>query len=121
MLGVNRITLLGHLAEDPELKTADNGKAQLSFPLIVSERVLNQGEPHDRKQFFRIILRGKRAESLAKILTRGSAVFCEGPIRSYSYTDDDGNERHNWVVYPDTIMGRQRGVQEHRSASDDHA
>ncbi len=90
---VNRIFLLGNLANDPEMKYTPSGKARTRFRLAVGRRWKDQaGQIQDETTFVAVTTWGAQAENCAQYLTKGSSAFVEGRLRISSYTDDEGKE-----------------------------
>ena len=91
--GLNRVMLLGNLGADPELRTTSGGQAVLKFRLATSESYLDRNRTRqDRTEWHNVVVWGKRAEALAKILNKGSRLFIEGSLRNSSYEDREGNK-----------------------------
>jgi single-strand DNA-binding protein len=87
--GFNRVMLLGNLGADPELRFTAAGQAVLNIRLATTESYLNKDQERvERTDWHSVVVWGKRAEALAKILTKGSAVFIEGGLRTSSYEKD---------------------------------
>lgn len=88
--GLNKATLAGNLGADPELKFTQNNTAVLKLRLATTESVPKggDGQREDVTHWHSVVLYGKRAEALAKILHKGSAVLVEGRIETRSYEKD---------------------------------
>ena len=97
--GLNRVMLLGNLGADPELRTTSGGQAVLKFRLATSESYLDRNRTRqDRTEWHNVVVWGKRAEALAKILNKGSRLFIEGSLRNSSYEDREGNKRYKTEI-----------------------
>lgn len=122
MDGLNRVTLLGNLGADPELRMTQGGQAVLSLRLATSESYLDRNKVRqERTEWHRVSLWGNRAEALGKILAKGERVLVEGRLQTRSYEDRDGKKVYqtevvatNVVLLPDR-GGRTGG----RSAADE--
>lgn len=92
--GMNRAMLLGNLGADPELKFTQSGEAILNMRLATTESYLDKDKNRqERTEWHSCSLFGKRAEGLAKILSKGSRVMVEGQIRTRQY-EKDGEKRY---------------------------
>ncbi|HVJ20990.1 MAG TPA: single-stranded DNA-binding protein, partial [Polyangiaceae bacterium] len=90
--GLNRVMLLGNLGADPELRMTSGGQAVLKLRLATSETYLDRNKVRqERTEWHSVVVWGKRAEGLAKILSKGSRLFIEGGLRTSSYDDKEGN------------------------------
>jgi single-strand DNA-binding protein len=97
--GLNRVMLLGNLGADPELRSTSGGQAVLKFRLATSESYLDRNRTRqERTEWHNIVVWGKRAEALAKILNKGSRLFVEGSLRNSSYEDREGNKRYKTEI-----------------------
>jgi single-strand DNA-binding protein len=103
--GLNRVMLLGNLGADPELRMTQGGQALLKLRLATSETYVDKNrQRQERTEWHNVVIWGKRAEALAKILTKGSRIFVEGGLRTSSYDDRDGNKRYRTEVVCSNIL-----------------
>ncbi|HEV8245376.1 MAG TPA: single-stranded DNA-binding protein [Polyangiaceae bacterium] len=103
--GLNRVMLLGNLGADPELRMTPSGQAVLKLRLATSESYLDRNKVRQEKtEWHNVVIWGKRAEGLAKILSKGSRLFIEGGLRTSSYDDRDGNKRYRTEVVANNII-----------------
>lgn len=93
--GLNRAILVGNLGVDPELKYTQGGQAVLRMRIATTESFLNKGgERQERTDWHTVVVWGKRAEALNKILSKGRTVWVEGRIQTRSWEDKDGQKRY---------------------------
>lgn len=93
--GLNRVMLLGNLGQDPELKFTQSGQAMLKIRLATTETYFDRDkQKKERTEWHTVVVWGRRAEALGKILTKGSSIFVEGSIQSRSYEGRDGQKRY---------------------------
>ena len=100
-MSFNKITLVGNLGRDPELRYTPQGTPVCSFSLATNERRKdrNTGENTDLTTWFRVTLWGRQAETASQYLTRGRPVYIEGRLRVEEWTDRDGKPRHTLEVH----------------------
>ncbi|NLJ56792.1 MAG: single-stranded DNA-binding protein [Firmicutes bacterium] len=90
---MNCVNLIGHLAQDPELRyTPGEGTAVANFTLAVNRPFLNQKGEREA-DFIRIVTWRKLAESCARNLSKGRQVAVEGRLQIRSYDDREGIRR----------------------------
>lgn len=118
---VNRVTLLGHLGQDPELKYTPSGQAVTRLRLATSDRWKDKnGEWQDRTEWHTVVCWAKMAETASQYLTKGSQVFIEGRLQTRSWDDKEGKKHYSTeVVANDMVMlgGRGQGGGERRGGT----
>lgn len=91
---INTVTIAGRTTKDPEIKVTPSGNAILSFSLAVNDTKKNaQGEWEETANFFDCVLFGKRAESLAQYIPKGSKLTINGRLHQDRWQGQDGTNR----------------------------
>ena len=85
---MNKVILVGRLAQDPEVRYTQSGKAVASFNLAV-----NRYGQKDSADFIPIVAWEKLAEVIGNNLKKGSQVLVEGRMQVRSYETQDGQKR----------------------------
>src|ERR671911_3008712 len=99
-MSFNKITLVGNLGRDPELRYTPQGTPVCSFSMATNERRKDKtGEMQDHTTWFRVTLWGRQAETASQYLTKGRPVYVEGRLRVEEWTDRDGKARHTLEVH----------------------
>jgi single-strand DNA-binding protein len=110
MASVNKVILLGHLGQDPELRHTSGGEPVVNISVATAEQWKDRatGEKREATEWHRVGIFGKPAEIAAQYLRKGSQVFVEGKIRSKKYTDKSGIERVAFEIICDsfTMIGK---------------
>ncbi len=99
-MSYTRLTLIGHVGADPEVRTLPSGDPAVCFRVAVGERV--RGE--DQTTWYVATAYGRLGETCGAHLHKGSAVYLEGALSLRTYTDRDGKER----VSPDLTVREMR-------------
>ena len=98
-MSFNKITIVGNLGKDPELRYTPQGDAVCNISVATSEKKRDKtGDLQDITTWFRITLWRKQAENAAKYLTKGSPVYIEGRLRVEEWADKDGKNRYTLEV-----------------------
>jgi single-strand DNA-binding protein len=98
-MSFNKITLVGNLGRDPELRYTAQGTPVCSFSMATNERRKDKtGEMQDVTTWFRVTLWGRQAETASQYLTKGRPVYIEGRLRVEEWTDRDGKPRYTLEV-----------------------
>ncbi len=101
--GVNKVTLLGTLGKDPEVRyTADN-RAVTSFSLATNEswKDRNSGEWQQRAEWHNVVIFGRLAEVAGEHLKKGAKTYVEGKLRTRKWQGQDGQDRYTTEVVVD--------------------
>jgi len=99
MSGVNKVILVGHLGNDPEIRYTQGGIPVGNFRLATTERWTNKnGERGERTEWHRIVVWGKLAEICSEYLKKGKQVYVEGRIQTRQWQDKDGNNRYTTEI-----------------------
>ena len=123
---MNLAILKGNIGADPELKHTQSGKAILKFSLATSETWKDRnGVKQEKTEWHRVVFFDKRAEGLAKCLSKGSKVLVTGKIAYGSY-EKDGVKHYTTDIHGRELEfcgDKKPGVArtESRSGGDDYA
>lgn len=104
---MNRVTLIGRLTRDPELKKTTTGKSVVNFSIAVNKRIKpTDGSPD--ADFFNVVAWGQTAEFVSNYINKGRLVSVDGRLEQRNYTDKEGNKREAISVVADNIEGLDR-------------
>ena len=103
--GLNRVMLMGNLGQDPELRFTQGGQAVLNLRLATTESYLDRDRVRkERTDWHNVVIWGKRAEGLSKILRKGSSILVEGSLRTSSFEGRDGQKRWKTEVNARNVL-----------------
>lgn len=98
-MSFNKITIIGNLGRDPELRYTPQGDAVCDFSVAVNDRKKDKsGEFQDVTTWFKVTFWGKQGENASKYLTKGRQVYVEGRLQLEEWTDRDGNPRQTLAI-----------------------
>lgn len=93
-MSFNKITIVGYLGRDPELRYTPQGTAFCKMSVATTERRKNvAGQTEEHTTWFRVTAWGRQAELANEYLAKGRQVYLEGRLRLEEYNDRDGNMR----------------------------
>ena len=98
---LNKVTLIGNLGRDPEMRSTQDGTRIATFTIATSDtwRDRNSGERKERTEWHRIVIFNERlAEIAEKYLRKGSKVYLEGALQTRKWTDQGGQERYTTEI-----------------------
>jgi len=99
MASFNKITIVGHLGKDPEIRYLTDGTAVCNFSVATTEKRKDRsGEMQETTLWFRVSVWGKQADAANQYLSKGRQVYIEGRLSQQEYTDKDGNRRTSLEV-----------------------
>ena len=92
---LNRVTLIGRLGKDPEVRRLESGAAVAKFSLATSETYKDKdGNKVDTTEWHNIIIWRAQAEIAEKYLKKGMLVYVEGKLTYREYTDKDNQKKY---------------------------
>jgi single-strand DNA-binding protein len=93
-MSFNKITIVGYLGRDPELRYTPQGTALCKMSIATTEKRKNvAGETEEHTTWFRVTAWGRQAELANEYLAKGRQVYVEGRFRLEEYTDREGQKR----------------------------
>jgi len=98
-MSFNKITIVGYLGRDPELRYTPQGTALCKMSIATTEKRKNvTGEPEEHTTWFRVTAWGRQAELANEYLAKGRQVYVEGRLRLEEYIDREGQKRFSAEV-----------------------
>jgi single-strand DNA-binding protein len=92
-MNLNRLTLIGRITADPELKKARNGKSYTRFCVATTEFFNGPDGRKENTEFHQCVAWEMKAENICKYVKKGQGILVEGPVRTSTYTDKDDVKR----------------------------
>lgn len=106
-MDLNKMSLIGNLANDPISRTLPSGQKAITFSVATNYfwKDLKTKSKKSRVDFHRVIAWGKLADIVLAYLKKGSKVFLEGRLQNRSWEDKDKNKKYmTEIVASDLIM-----------------
>ena len=102
---MNKLTIIGNLTRDPELRTTSAGVNVCDFTVAVNRRNRNRDAQNGQPEadFFRVSAWRERGELCAKYLAKGRKVCVVGSVSMHTYTGNDGATRASLEVNADDV------------------
>ena len=116
---MNKVILIGNLANDPEPFTTQSGISRSTFRIAVQRRFSNAQGVRET-DFLTVVAWRQSADFCNRYLTKGSKVAVEGSIQVRSYDAQDGSKRYVTEIIADSVesMGRRDDGGQPRSYGD---
>jgi single-strand DNA-binding protein len=100
MASLNKVSLIGNLGSDPEMRYMPNGGAVANIRVATTETWNDKstGQKQERTEWHSISFFGKVAEIANEYLKKGSQVYVEGSIRTRKWQDKNGEDRYTTEI-----------------------
>jgi len=91
----NRVLLIGHVGQDPEINNFDNDRKRANFNFATTEIYKNEkGEKVEETQWHRVIAWGKTADIVEKFVGKGKELAIDGKLVHRNYDDKNGDKKY---------------------------
>jgi len=102
--GFNRVTIIGYLGHNPELRYTQSNIAISNLRIAVSSKRKDGNEWKLHTDWFSVICFGKSAENVNKFLQKGKQVFVEGRLQNRSWEDKTGHKQNITEIIANQII-----------------
>ena len=91
----NRVQLIGHVGQDPEIKNLEGGKKVATINLATNDYYTNaKGEKIEQTEWHRAVAWGKTAEIIEKFVLKGKEIAIDGKLTTRNYDDANSVKRY---------------------------
>ncbi len=105
MKGLNKVTLIGNVGNEPEIKTLANDIKVAKFSLATTESYKDpQGQTHAETEWHSVVLWRNLADLTEKYIHKGSLLYVEGKLKTRSYEDEQGKKRYVTEIIAEQIL-----------------
>lgn len=105
---LNKVTLIGNIGRDPEIRTTQDGGRIVTLSVATSESWRDKvtGERKEKTEWHRVVVMNDRVtDVIERFIRKGSRVYIEGQLHTRKWTDASGQERYTTEI----VIGRFRG------------
>ena len=104
--GVNRVTIMGHLGNDPDLRYMPNGDPVANFSIATSEVWTDKAtkEKREHTDWHRIVAFRKLAEIVGQFCHKGSMLYVEGRLQTRNWKDKNGIIRNVTEIIANSVQ-----------------
>ena len=122
---VNKVTLVGNLGRDAEIRNTNTGTPIANLRLATTDRrKAPDGTWQDHTEWHAVVAFGKTAEVMERWGKKGKMLYVEGRIQTREYTDKDGNKRWSTEIVANEIRmlgGKGEGEGQGQSSGADRS
>lgn len=98
-MSVNKVTLLGRLGKDPEVRATQGGTKVANFTVATDDSYKDRdGKKVERTDWHSVVFWGPSAEVIERFGFKGGRVYVEGKLRTRSYESDNGTKYVTEVI-----------------------
>jgi len=119
---MHKITIIGHLGQDPEMRYTPEGQAVTRFSVASSRKYKTAGgDQREETEWFNVSAWSKLAEVCNEYLTKGKQVYVEGRLKTRTYQAQNGETRFSLDVTCQEIQflgGGGAGQQQHEDGQE---
>jgi single-strand DNA-binding protein len=110
---LNKVTLIGNLGADPEVRYMPSGGAVTTIRLATTRRWKDKqtGEKKESTEWHRVVFFNRLAEVAGEYLKKGSQIYVEGHLRTQKWQAQDGQDRYTTEILADEMhmLGSRSG------------
>lgn len=101
----NKITVVGYLGRDPEMRYLPDSTPVCNFSVATTEKKKDiSGTPRENTIWFRIVTFGRSAEACNEYLSKGSQVYASGRLSVNEYTSRDGEKKFSLEIRSEDVQ-----------------
>ena len=114
MASVNKVTLIGNLGRDPEVRYTPNGAAVCNVSVATTRnwKDKNSGDKVEETEWHRVVFYDRLAEIAGEYLKKGRSVYVEGRLKTRKWQDKDGKDTYTTEIVAEQMQllgGREGG------------
>lgn len=104
MKSLNKVYLLGHLGQAPELLQTKNGQPYTRLSLATRRAWKDENEKwQEQTDWHQVMVWGNQAKSCSAGLNKGAVVFVEGSLNPYSLPNEDGSKTYRLSIHAQKV------------------
>ncbi len=105
MRNLNRVTLIGYLAADPDLKASESGISVATFPVATNRDWKSaDGEKKEAVDYHKVVAFRKLADICVKYLAKGTPLCLEGRLQNSSFETKEGKKHYTTEIVLDNLF-----------------
>ncbi len=104
-MDLNRVTLIGRLARDPEVRTTTTGQTVATLTVVTNFTWTDQaGVKQERPEFHTCVFWRRLAEIAGQYLSKGRRVYVEGRLQTRDWVGQDGVKRYRTEIVGESMI-----------------
>ncbi|MBI2868905.1 MAG: single-stranded DNA-binding protein [Chloroflexi bacterium] len=111
MPSLNKVTIIGNVGSEPEMRFTPNGKPVISFSVATNWVYTSpDGEKKQETEWFNVIAWNRLAEQCNQFLAKGRLVYAEGRLHTRTWEGQDGQPHTRLEVIANRVLFLDRRV-----------
>ena len=105
-MSLNRVTLLGNVGKDPDVRRLENNACVAQFSLATTKKGYTAKDGQqvpERTEWHSLVAWNKLAEVIEKFVKKGDKLYVEGELRYRNYEDQNGVKRYITEIYVESM------------------
>lgn len=109
---LNRVTLIGNLTRDPELRKTTGGQSVASFTIATNRVYMGtDGQKKEQADYHSLVAWGRLGEVCAQYLVKGKKIYVDGRLQTREWEGQDGQKRYRTEVVIENMIMLDRAGQ----------
>ncbi|MGB2813534.1 MAG: single-stranded DNA-binding protein [Dehalococcoidales bacterium] len=105
MPSLNKVTIIGNVGGEPEMRFTPNGKPVTSFRVATNwVSTTPEGERRQETEWFGVVTWNKLAEQCNQFLAKGRLVYAEGRLHTRTWEGQDGQQHSRAEVIANKVI-----------------
>ena len=111
VVSLNKVTLIGNVGKDPEVRLTQEGKEIITFPLATTEnwKDKNTGERREKTEWHRVVVFiPALVNKIKNLVNKGTKIYIEGSLQTREWNDQTGIKKYTTEIvlqtYNSTII-----------------
>lgn len=101
----NKLDIIGHVGQEPEMRFTPNGRAVTNFSVAVNRKyTTSNGQRLDETEWFNVVCWGKLAETANQFIRKGNTLFVSGRIHLHHWENNEGVPRSRLQLNATTVV-----------------
>ena len=100
MASLNKVTLIGNLGADPDVRSTGSGQTVANFSIATTEK----WQGGEKTEWHRVVVFGKQADTCKEYLSKGRQIYVEGRLQTRQWDDKTGNKRYTTEVIAQRVL-----------------
>ena len=121
MASVNKVTIIGNLGRDPEVRYTPSGAAVCNVSIATTRnwKSKESGEKVEETEWHRVVFYDRLAEIAGEFLRKGKAVYVEGRLKTRKWQDKEGRENYTTEIIAEQmqLLGGRESISEGDNSS----